>query len=133
MLESAARLTCIENVPPAPIRADLVLDGTMFAGLRVVRKRHFELNFRTTIALGFPSYKLVSRHGWATPTDSDNSSHTQAARAKNGLPMRDSVAYRAIAMGTPWMMTRREIGEAIPPAYAEFIGREALRQMRLAP
>ena len=32
-------------------------------------------------------------------------------------------------MGLPESMTRAEISEAVPPAYAECIAREALRQM----
>lgn len=44
-LAASGAVTCIENVPGAPIRADLVLDGTMFPELRVIRRRHFELNF----------------------------------------------------------------------------------------
>ena len=96
--QSGARWTVIENVRGAPIRADIVLDGTIFPELRVVRRRHFETNFGTAVALGFPSYKLVSRHGWTTPTGSDNSSHTRAARAKNGMKIRDSHVDRAAGM-----------------------------------
>lgn len=42
MLNLIGRPYIIENVPTAPIRADIVLHGWMF-GLHVMRKRHFEL------------------------------------------------------------------------------------------
>ena len=42
MLNLIGKPYVIENVPTAPIRADIVLHGWMF-GLHVMRKRHFEL------------------------------------------------------------------------------------------
>lgn len=128
LLSNSGAATCIENVPGAPIKADLVLDGTMFANLRVIRRRHFELNFSVPLALGFPTHGLVCAHGWCSVTDGDNSSHVRAARAKRGLPIRDSLQTRRDAMGVEWSMTRRELGQAIPPAYSEYIGRAFLRQ-----
>lgn len=127
LLAGSATLTVIENVRHSPLRADLVLDGSMFPGLRAVRRRHFELNFPAPFAMGFPTNGLVSRHRWVSATDGDTSSHTRAARKKAGQPIRDSVPYVAACMGVDWMRSRYEIAQAIPPAYSEFIGRWALR------
>lgn len=128
MLAASGALTVMENVPHAPLRVDLVLDGTMFPDLRTVRRRHFELNFHAPLALGFPSQGLVSRHRWVSATDGDTSSHTRAARKKAGQPIRDPVPYVATCLGVDWMRSRYEIAQAIPPVYAEFIGRSALLQ-----
>ena len=116
----------MENVPHAPIRADLVLDGTMFKDLRVIRKRHFEMSFPAPFALGSITHNLIGRHGWATATDGDQSSHSRASRNRHGLPLRDTMEYRRQAMGIDWPMNRAEMGNAIPPAYSEFIGRAAM-------
>ena len=132
LLSVSGVLTCIENVPGSPIRCDLALDSTMFQKLRVIRRRHFELNFRVPFALGFNARDHVCAYGWLTPTGSDNSSHTRAARKKRGLPIRDSNERRAEAMDIDWTVNRREIGQAIPPAYSEFIGRAAMRYLRPA-
>lgn len=126
LLAASGALTVIENVRHAPLRVDLVLDGTMFPNLRAVRRRHFELNFRPPLALGFPSLGLVSHHGWVSATDGDTSSHTRAARAKAGVRLRDPVPYVAACLGVEWMRSRYEIAQAIPPAYAQFIGTAAL-------
>ena len=122
MLAESGCLTCIENVPRAPVRADLVLDGTMFPDLKVIRRRHFELSFRAPLRLGFPSKGLI-RRGWScvvgggrcsgVPVEG-NAWHTNAAKKR--------------AMGIDWM-TREELAQAIPPAYSEFIGRAALAEI----
>jgi site-specific DNA-methyltransferase (adenine-specific) len=124
-LAKTSAATCIENVPGAPLRADLVLDGTMFPELRVIRRRHFELNFPAPFLLGFPTRNLVAE-GWSSVTDGDNSSHVRAARRKRGLPHQDSNAKRARDMGIDWHTNRHDLGEAIPPAFAEFIGLAAI-------
>lgn len=107
----------LENVPGAPIRADLVLTGQMF-GLRVIRRRHFELHGFWTlmppnqkpgpIGFGPDDFVSVAGHG------GDGS-----GRLSNWQD----------AMGIDWM-TKQELVEAIPPAYAEFIGRAALEAIR---
>lgn len=130
LIMSSGRHWAIENVPGAPIRVDCALDGTMFPGLRVLRRRHFELSFGKLFRLGFDGRNHPSQYGWSTATDGDTSSHTRAARAKRGLPVRESTAQRCKDMGIDWPMNRRESANAIPPAYSEFIGRAALQALR---
>lgn len=111
LLEASGALFCIENVPRAPIRADLILQGDMF-GLRVVRRRHFELNFPCP-APG----RLTSGRGLVKDGDFE----TVAGGGDAGCVERWSDA-----MGIDWPMTRRQLVNAIPPAYSEWIGRNAL-------
>lgn len=127
-LIASGSVWCMENVPGAPLRADLVLDGTMFPNLRVIRKRHFELSFPAPFALGFPTQGLVGANGWSSVTDGDNSSHVRASRRRFGLPIRDSNQKRADDMGIDWHTNRHDLGEAIPPAFSEFIARAAIDQ-----
>lgn len=112
------QLTCIENVPGAGLRADLVLDGTMFPDLRVIRERHFELNFPAPFRLGFEATGHVKVHGW--------SSVFGGGMRKNG---RNRMGDWREAMGIDWL-PRRYLAQAIPPAYSELIGREALAFIR---
>lgn len=116
LLEASGRPYVIENVVGAPLRIDLVLTGPMF-GLRVVRRRHFELSgFRAMqppagkarkIGFGPDDFVTVAGHG------GDGS-----ARLANWQD----------AMGIDWM-SKTEMTQAIPPAYGEFIGRAALAQI----
>jgi len=129
LLAASGALTVIENVPGAPLRADLVLDGTMFPSLRTIRRRHFELTFPCPIRLGFPTFELVSRHGWVSATDGDTSSHSRAARQKRGQRLKDPLPYVASCLGVEWMVSRYEIAQSIPPVYAEFIGRAAMAHL----
>ena len=139
----AGTVHVIENVPPAPIRADVVLSGAMF-DLPLVRRRHFEVS-------GFrPPFALMREHGGKTVTNGDlacvagsgiNNAHGHKGikwrhlplELKSRLKRRNSIPGWRDAMGLqPGEMTRNEIKESIPPAYAEFIAREALRQMTCA-
>lgn len=125
MLASVRGLTVIENVPGAPVRADLVLDGTMFPELRVIRRRIFETNFPIPMRLGFDASAHVTRHGWSSVHGNDASSHVRARRRKYGVRPNDSFEQRKVDMGIDWM-GRQELSEAIPPAYSEYIGRAAI-------
>lgn len=121
-------MTCIENVPAAPLRRDLVLDGSMFPELRVVRKRVFELNFfalqpSSAMWRGMTErgdYVIVVGHG------------VPGRRYQGELRRKHTdVAGRKRAIGIDWM-TRDELANAVPPVFAEFIGRSALSWMRAA-
>ena len=115
MLRRSGVSCVIENVPGAAIRADLVLTGPMF-GLRVQRRRHFEMNFfclapdraRRNGPKTTPGFCTVAGNGGDGPNRLDAWSR---------------------AMGIDWM-TKSELREAIPPAFGEHIGRAALQFLR---
>lgn len=116
--------TCIENVPGAPIRCDLALDGTMFPErpqLRVVRRRHFELSFPVRFRLGFDPAGTLAR-GWCSPVGNG----TQSWMFRRGMRRTHDQDRRAMEIG--WM-NRRGLTQAVPPAYSEFIGLAAIAQL----
>lgn len=117
LLEQAGIPWVIENVPPSgtsgtsdPIRPDLKLCGCMFGLRRLQRQRWFETSWHA-FDLRAPCHHTeraisVTRHGgpatnWGTHEE------------------------RLAAMGIDWM-TADGLGEAIPPAYTEYIGLLAL-------
>jgi DNA (cytosine-5)-methyltransferase 1 len=118
--------TCIENVPLAPLRPDLTLSGRSVGLHRIDRRRIFELSF---FALS-PGAPRLPRSMWEsgraiTITKSMCAASHFYPRKLAGLPGRVSPAEAAEAMGIKRRMTSAEIGEAVPPAYAEFIARQA--------
>ena len=113
-LEKSGALYAIENVPRAPVRPDVILQGDMF-GLAVVRRRHFEVNFPVLAPGALTSGRGLVKKGLA---------ETVAGGGDAGCVERWSAA-----MGIDWPMTRRQIVNAIPPDYAECIGRWAMREI----
>jgi DNA (cytosine-5)-methyltransferase 1 len=115
-LETTGRPYVIENVAGAPIRRDLVLCGEMF-GLSVIRHRFFELGGWTADRPEHRKHRgrvAGMRHGeWFTGP-------YFAVYGDGGG--KGSVAQWQEAMGIDWTDVRKEIAEAIPPAYTEFIG-----------
>jgi len=97
----------IENVPGAPLRSPVLLNGSVF-GIRVHRPRYFETSF----FLEQPSVPTMKP-------------------VKMGRPIREGdivqpvghfsgVRYAAREMGLPWM-GQGELAQAIPPAYTRWI------------
>ena len=113
----------IENVVLAPMRADLVLCGTML-GLPIRRHRLFE----SSVDLGWPPFGCSCRRG-AVQGRTFNL-HNQVQR--EGYMERTGHTVGADAMreayGVPWM-TYDEAQESIPPAYTEFVGRRLLAEL----
>jgi DNA (cytosine-5)-methyltransferase 1 len=102
----------MENVPQAPLRADIMLCGQMF-GLPILRHRAFELG------------------GWEHPEHPEHPEHApgQSWSGYNRLPgtltiVGHTYALREgrIAMDMNWPTSREELNEAIPPAYTRWIG-----------
>lgn len=141
-------LTVIENVSAAPIRPDIILDGVHF-GLPLERRRIFEVNFNTdNLRIGprtrrprgpseawndGPNIGQISGPDFGPGIDRQNGPQIcpQLGLPKavsvtgGGGPGKGSMEDWQAAMEIDWM-TRREIVEAVPPAYAEAIGRCAL-------
>ncbi len=110
-LENTGLPWVIENVPGAPMRADIRICGCQ-VGLKLRRQRWFETSWHafTLMRPCFHDGPVVSVVGNGTPS---------WVREKFGYnPTIED--YRA-AMGIDWM-TRAELSQAIPPAYCEFIG-----------
>lgn len=116
----------IENVEGAPLINPVVLCGTMFPGLRVLRHRLFEANF--TI-LAPPHQKHPKVHTF----DRRKSHYGKTDEWKDFVQVTGggncTVAAAKQAMGIDWM-SKNELNEAIPPAYTELIGRQLLQFLK---
>lgn len=112
----------IENVEGAPLRTDLLLCGTMFPSLRVLRHRIFELSF-TCAQPKHPKHPLVFTHDKRKPhhgkLDQD-SSFVQVTGGGNC-----SINNARDAMGIDWL-GKYELNQAVPPAYSEYIAKQFL-------
>lgn len=116
LLVASGKPYVIENVVGAPIRADLALIGPMF-GLEVIRRRHFECSFFIMAPCPPPLRGSVRGGEYVTV----------AGHGGENAKGRGSRAAKQRAMGIDWM-SDTELNQAIPPAYAEYIGRQFLAQ-----
>lgn len=118
----------IENVDGAPLVNPVVLCGTMFAKLRVLRHRLIEANFLILA----PPHK---RHPICHTFDRRKSHYGKTDEWTDFVSVNGggncTIAAARDAMGIDWM-TKDEINESVPPAYTEFIGRQLLRSMYLS-
>jgi DNA (cytosine-5)-methyltransferase 1 len=118
-LRATGRPYIIENVPNArgKLIRPLMLCGTMF-GLNVWRHRFFEV---------YPFLSVL------TPTCNHSGIPvlpTGTHKRKDGQ-WDDTIADKRRAMEIDWMI-EKEITQAIPPAYTEWIGRQLLEVLDLA-
>lgn len=115
----------IENVDGAPLIDAVILCGTMFPKLRVLRHRLFEANFE----IAPPSHK---KHPKVHTFDKRKSHFGKTDEWKDFVQVTGggncTLAAARAAMGIDWM-TKGEINEAIPPAYTLFVGQELLRHI----
>jgi DNA (cytosine-5)-methyltransferase 1 len=120
----------IENVEGAPLEDPVLLCGTMFPSLRVIRHRLFETNWplRVPRHIAPSDHPLVFTHdkrkGHYGRLDQDTS-YVQVTGGGNC-----TVANKRAAMGTPWM-TGKGCNEAIPPVYTAWIGMQLRRHLEL--
>lgn len=121
LLDATGRPYIIENVPGAPIRRDVTLCGEMF-GLAVIRHRYFELGGWTVQQPAHVKHRgrvAGMRHGqWFTGP-------YFAVYGDGGG--KGTVEQWRTAMGIDWTTDRRELAEAIPPAYTEWLGTRLVR------
>lgn len=127
----------IENVPGAPLNLThtLQLCGSSF-GLRVRRHRCFEHS------PDLPLIGLPCNHAWQddlkqyTTHDGHETGVVQVfGTSSKGIGLRrppnntqSSTEIARIAMGIDWM-SARDLSQAIPPAYTNFLGRQAMQHI----
>ena len=115
----------IENVEGAPLINPVVLCGTMFPGLRVIRHRLFETNF---LLLAPPHGKHPKVHTF----DKRKAHYGKTNDMRDFVQVTGggncTIAAAKDAMGIDWM-THAEMAEAIPPAYTEWIGAQLLAHL----
>lgn len=129
ILYSSGRPAIIENVPGSPIRPDVVLTGPMF-GLRVIRERWFECVNFFMLAPSVPAVRdgAIKKHGEFVTVVGNG---CFKSGKKNGVryagPGKTVVEAWSLAMGIDWM-TKKELTQAIPPAYTRFLGNEFFKR-----
>lgn len=109
----------MENVEGAPLIDPVMLCGTMFPALRVIRHRLFE----TTFPLEAPAHgkhPLVFTHDKRKRHYGQLDQNVSFVQVTGGGNC--TVSNKRAAMGINWM-TGKELNEAIPPAYTEHVGR----------
>jgi DNA (cytosine-5)-methyltransferase 1 len=124
LLEASGRPYVIENVEGAPLRHPVLLCGTMFPGLRVIRHRLFEASFPIETP-GHGRHPLVFTHDKRKAHYGRLDQDTSFVQVTGGGNC--TVANARDAMGAGWM-TKAELNEAIPPAYGQWIGEQFLDQ-----
>lgn len=116
-LKKTGKPYIIENVPGAPLQNYIVLCGLMF-DLKVFRHRLFESN----CLIPQPAHrshrgKYIGIDGFLCIVGKQG-----GQKGKDGKIMSSGTVSQArMAMGIDWM-TWRELTQAIPPAYTEYIG-----------
>jgi hypothetical protein len=128
LLQRSGLLYVIENVEGAPLVEPTLLCGTMFSGLRVHRHRLFETNWTLTA----PPHISKSEHPPVFTYDkrkahfgklNQDTSFVQVTGGGNC-----TIANARDAMGIDWM-SKAEINEAIPPAYAKLVGDQLMARL----
>lgn len=118
----------IENVVGAPLIDPITLCGATF-GLKVYRHRLFESN----MLLFEPPHEP---HNDSTPSAGNGISpkgfiSVCGTGGVRGMTAKEILNYWSMAMGIDWM-NRKELAQAIPPAYTEWIGNQLREQIRTA-
>ena len=141
-LMRTGRFFIIENVQKAPLKASVLLCGTMF-GLHVIRHRYFEMNFA-------PPMSPYSCNHWGPVINADfapvygrgskgrryieldEKGRRVKKRIGRGKPPPNGWTFKQwyqYAMAIDWMQTQKELTEAIPPAYSEYLGKYLMQEI----
>lgn len=126
LLQSLGVPYIIENVEGAPLLDPVVLCGTMFPGLRVLRHRLFESNIELT-APAHGKHPLVFTHDKRKAHYGKLDQNTSFVQVTGGG--NSSIANAKDALGIDWM-NKHELNESIPPVYTEYLGQELMRAVK---
>jgi len=131
----------IENVPGSPLLDPIMLCGSMFGlktecGTQLRRHRLFEISgFKIkNIPKCNHALRTIGIFGDKARDTAAEKRHYSKPKSTRGKPVgiKFSLDDARTAMGIDWM-SFKEISQAIPPAYTEFIGLQALSAQSLIP
>lgn len=136
-LEDIGRPYVIENVPFSGLRPDLKLVGYAF-GLPIIRERWFEFGGGIwMLQPEIPKTRLQVSRGELVTVAGSGSRKTRRRKGDKMVYEADISFWRGSivktwqhAMGIDWPMTGKELANAIPPDYTEYIGREIIHQIQ---
>lgn len=112
----------IENVIGAPIQKDLLLCGEMFS-LNVIRHRIFETHGFHVPQLKHKKHRGLVKAGHYVTVAGHGGNDSKHNYCKlNGLEGETKLEVWQHAMGIDWM-TKKELTQAVPPAYSKYIGK----------
>jgi len=121
MLLKTGKPFVLENVVGSPLRKDLLLCGEMF-GLRIVRHRIFETHGFKCKQPEHPKHKIpITIKG----LKKKKSWYMQVA-GHGGQSYSFKLKDWQNAMEINWIHNRHTLAQCVPPAYAEYIGRQFL-------
>lgn len=118
----------IENVEGAPLLDPLVLCGTQFEGLRVIRHRLFESN------VPLKGLRHPARHPLVYTRDKRKAHYgrlderTAFVSVNGGGNCTKAAAEDAMGIPAGWM-TKDGLNQAVPPAYTEYVGRQLIEHL----
>lgn len=124
ILKASGQPYVIENVVGAPLHQPIKLCGSMFDGLRVYRHRLFESNLPLVAPRHGPHRRLCYTMDKRKPHYGQLDEWKDFVQVNGGGNC--SKAAAADAMGIDWAGPKRELNEAIPPAYTQHIGAQIL-------
>jgi hypothetical protein len=117
LLDATGLPYVIENVPGAPIRAQLQLCGTMF-GLRIAKHRLFEGNWSMPMAPATCDHRDVYNPWSGKGRSADK---LRSAQGTPWIPMSGGASRKAGVTG--------DLFNAIPPAYTSWVGRALMAHL----
>ncbi len=123
-LEESGVPYVMENVKGAPLINYITLCGSSF-GLPLRRHRLFESNL---LLMGVPCAHNALPKVHRSADSRARSILTRFVPVYGGTRFANDGPLRKRAMGINWM-TRKEITQAIPPAYTQFIGEQLIRAL----
>lgn len=129
LLERTGKPWIIENVEGAPLLDPIVLCGTMFPGLRVIRHRLFESNIPLEVPEHPTPHPLVFTHDKRKAHYGQLDQDTSYVQVTGGGNCTMKNARDAMG-GIDWMTTKVELNESIPPAYTEYLGKQLMRAVK---
>jgi DNA (cytosine-5)-methyltransferase 1 len=134
LLKESSTIYVIENVPGSPLINPFMLCGTMFGlktkgGAQLRRHRYFEASFDVLLVPPCShNGRTIGLFGNKARDTAAEKRHYSQPKDLRGGPPTDvlfSLEDARQVMGMDWA-SMKDLSQAIPPAYTEFIGRRIL-------